>query len=259
MNCKIKKDGKEIMEIPYFQLESACEKLVASYLAEDGITRNEALSRHKSFLEYLSKYQTFSPYFDYVFTTLGYTLENPFMIPDSELVFLEKKDLIEYYAKRDLSDLSFYDRQFFENPIFISSCEDNILKEPLNDNFENIRDCFLDETGRMMSLKDVCEHAFMARLWLHNILIRDENVCKQYNKILEEQNILYYGDPSFLIIRSYHFIQLAVYRLMNHNNTMIVRYDESLISKIQKNILKSLKENKLLLDTYDLKLKKGGN
>ncbi len=243
MNCKIIKDD-EIIEIPYYQLERTCKRIVECYINDTKISDEERLHRQKEFLEFRQPYDSFSPYFDYVFTRLDYILENPFMIPNTILKPVLKDNTIYYYAIfKDMKEMS---KDVF---LFVDGKEENIQKEVIDSNFDNLHKCFFDEYGNMATIKGMREeHNFWARPWIHDLMMKSESFCLDYCTIIEFEKNFISHDLGALIIRYKGWIQHTIY--FDDGKKSMVRYSSDCLSESQSKLIEALKAKNILLDGF---------
>jgi len=247
LNCKIKKEGYEL-EIPYYELENTCENITKNYLEDKSVSLEERLLRQKDFLEFSKEYQTFTPYFDYVFQKLGYCLINPFLISDTTMWY---HDGYYYAVCNDEQNFSIGERKMLSKPIFMERKEKYIKRQRIPKNYENIEECFIDKDGNMVSLDSSVElHNFWATMWIHDLLMKDKKICKSYQKRLKDEVLMVY-DQAELFIQYMQMMQCSII-LESRGSSVVMRYNSSSLSSVQKEILEQMKSIGLLKDIYSL-------
>lgn len=254
MNCIIKKK-KEQLEIPYYQLEKVCKEIVRNYLKEPGLTKEESLKRKKDFFEFRKGYKTFSPYFDFVFTRLSYQLQNPFMISNTYLEFQEEEGKIYYYARPDGDHFNKWEKEELLHPLFMDGKEENIRREVIRKNLDNLCECFIDEEGMIVTLKDKLDsHSFWSRQWVHERVKQNYCFYQCYLNLLEDDSLLYF-DQSKLMIQFCNMIQVALIGKENY----LIRFHSDYLSQIQRDLIEYLKVCEIVSDSYCLDMKEVEN
>ncbi len=245
------------IEIPYYELESTCKMLVKQYWDEANNPLS-SLERKKDFLNFRKDYKTFSPYFDYLFFKLGYTLVNPYLIPNSVLIN-EKQDGITYYFAKylgDMSQLSKMNQAFLANPLFMVGIEENVIREKIKKDYKDLPECFINEKLEMLSLKGSLDlHNFWARMWLHPLLMRQSSVCEEYIKERMKEDF-FCEDVASLLQQYYPWIRFASVMSDNETSIYFATYYKKNLSKKQWEFLKELEEQKLLLSRFKIDLGK---
>lgn len=238
-NCILVTPNNEEWEIPYYELEHFCKKIVCDFIFAKKQKFKESLDRKKKFYEFQKNYRSFSPYFDFVFLELGYKLKKPFLIPDSILVFQEINGIIYYYAKyfKEKEFLSSYNRECINAPLFIQANEKNIICKSLNQFCYQIPDSYITELGKIIYLNSfITTHDFWANLWIHNYLMSSKEFCEKYVSLINEDFI--YRGMGLLLQKEKLWLRLARggygEYLIAANKTDITLGQQQCISYIEK-------------------------
>lgn len=251
MNSKIiTKDGRTY-EFPYFQLETMCQSITEAFLQEEPLKTK--LEHQKQFYEFKKQYKTFSPYFDFVFLELKATLYNPYLIPESVLRVVQINGVNYYYVdyQGDKKALNSISKNELKNPLFMEGKEKNVIKQKIvNANYENLQECFITENLEMLSLDSMRElHNFWARMWVHELLSTNADVCVSYLKALNEDNDLIYYEQASFLQKYYNWIRFCI--ITDYNTAdYVLTYNSQNCSKLQKEFINDLMERKLVLPNF---------
>ncbi len=246
-------DGRKTI-IPYYCLEIYCKKLVGEYLIDNSISQEDSRKRKIVWTNWEQQYAHFSPYFDFVFLYLEYKLERPMLIPNTSLIKNEKE---EYFVQYDhsIQELPYYLQKEFQNPLWLTGKEDNIIWKNLPEDLRDIPECFIDGTGQMIYLKStVALHNFWANMWIHEQLKKDKFFCLQYLENLDEYGMPY-TEPSTILMEQYPWMRLARVTTPEKNDTILLVYCSNRTTEKQKNVITKLQKEGLLLTRNLLDIK----
>lgn len=249
MNCKIIKENYEL-EIPYYELENTCQVLTKKYLCDPVISKEEQMQRQKEFLGFSKDYKTFTPYFDFVFQKLGYCLESPYCISGTTMKY---QDGYYYAVPKKGHKFSDEELRILLKPIFMERKEKYIKRQILKEDFSNLEECFLLKDGTMLSLESEFElHNFWAALWVHDFIMKEKKICKDYIKSLESEILMVYDQAELLIL--YQEAMQCSIIFDSSGPTVVMRYCSTLLSQCQRGIIEQMKNVGLLKDMFSIDL-----
>lgn len=252
--CEIISPTGFSLRLPYYEVEEKCKHIVKAYTNDSKVSSLERQKRVVEFYEYQIAYQTFSPYFDFVFKYLGFTLKNPFFIPDSRLFAHEENGITHYYAlyQKDNQALSTYNRSMLQEPLFIAAEEKTIVHAVVKEDGSNLTESFIDEQGKMIYLDTPKNsHNFWANTFLHYKLIKSKEVCQKYQQLIEKTSDFIYFNQGDFIMEIYPWMRFCMIWDKNTIENLII-YDSRTITSEQQKLLIELKRKKLLSPAYIL-------
>lgn len=254
----LQKDGS-IKKLYYYELEEFCEVVIMNYLNEKEISAKEKLEREKRYLQFQKDYHTFLPYFDFVFTELQYTLYNPCFIMDS--VLKGKKENLYYltYLKQP-SSLSLIDQFLMNAPFLPLSKEESIMRIPIMmheeiENTSSFMDGFINEDLEIIRINHFSPgHNNIAKLWIHNLLIKDKEVCRILQEEKKRAEDLISFDYASLLMQIYPWIRLFISDINENHVELGTIYNPSVTNELQNKLIKKLKENNFLKEELETKI-----
>lgn len=246
MKTQVKRPDGEVVELYYYELEEFCKEQVRFYIHDTRLSFAQSLEREKKFLEFAKQYQTFSPYFDFVFTKMSYTLFQPYFIRNSVLFYhpVEKCYYVEYLGEEN--ELDIYDRYVFRNPFLPLSREEDIWRGKIVD-ITDIPECFISEELELLTTSSVDKrHNAWAKLWLHNLLISRKDVCQYLLMRSEHDDGVIYTDQGSLLLHYYPWIRFGKIGHPSFGDCYVAIYHSKKINHKQAKLLRELKRKGLL-------------
>lgn len=246
MKTQVKRTDESVVELFYYELEEFCKEQVRLYIHDKRLSLEQSLEREKEFLEFTKQYQTFSPYFDFVFTRMSYTLFNPYFIRNSVLFYHPEKKC--YYVKYlgEESRLDIYDRYVFRHPFLPLSREEDIKRGKIVD-ISDIPECFINEELELLTTSSIDEHHnAWAKLWLHNLLTARRDVCEYLLERNQHDDGVIYTDQGSVLLHYYPWIRFGTIDHQTFGKCYVATYHGKKINHKQVKLLRELKRKELL-------------
>ena len=251
MKIKVKRPDGILLELYYYELEEFCKEQVWLFIYDSHLSLEQSLKREKEFLEFANQYQTFSPYFDFVFTQLGYILYDPFFAKNTQLNYIKETQL--YYMKYLAceSNLDLIDRFELKQALIPLGIEENINRTKITEKqYAHLSTSFINEQMEAITIKGMPSgHNYWARIWVHDQLIRSKLACESY--LMHQKNevsLLYYNQGLFLQ-EYYPWLRLSLVNVGQEENEYQILYHQEKITREQKKFIRTLQKKHLLQDS----------
>lgn len=260
MKTQVKRPDGIMVELYYYELEEFCKEQVRQYIHDAHTPLEQSLEREKEFLEFAKQYQTFSPYFDFVFSKLGYILYYPFFTTNTQLKYVEERGV--YYMKYLAceSNLDVIDRFELEQPLIPLGIEEGIHRTKITERqYPYLSTSFINEQMEAITVKGVpAGHDYWARIWVHSMLIRSKIVCEAYLYHQKSEVALLYYNQGLILQEFYPWLRLSLVTVGQNQDEYQILYHKEKITREQRKFVRALQKRNLLHASLLIDISKDG-